>query len=176
MIRYGCLPEGVSWRPLQAIPDERGVFAEIYREEWIEGVPALQWNFIRSREGVMRGVRVHRRHDDYLVVLDGFLVVGLRDLRRRSPTFGRTSLVELRSSSLSLLKTPAGVAHGLYVAEPSLFVIGVTRYHDPSDDIPCRWDDPALEIPWPFSRANVSPSDAAALSLSEVSELVDRTD
>src|SRR5512142_924410 len=144
MIRTGVLPDGACWRPLQTIGDGRGVFAEIYRGEWIEGVPALQWNFIRSRERVMRGVRVHPLHDDYLVVLDGFLIVGLRDLRRRSPTYGRTALVELRGSSLSLLKTPAGVAHGLYVAEPSLFVIGVTRYHDASDDIPCRWDDPAL--------------------------------
>ena len=176
MIRDGDLPEGACWRPLQPIPDPRGVFAEIYRGEWIEGSPALQWNFIRSKPGVMRGVRVHPRHDDYLVVLDGFLQVGLRDLRRRSSTFGRTALVELRGSSLSLLKTPAGVAHGLYVAAPSLFVIGVTRYHDPADDIPCRWDDPALGIPWPFSTATVSPSDADGLSFSEVSAIVDRTE
>ena len=173
MVGKGSLPEGACWRQLQALSDPRGVFAEIYRHEWIEGTPALQWNFIRSEPGVMRGVRVHPRHDDYLVVLDGFLQVGLRDLRRRSPTFGRTSLVELRGSSLSLLKTPAGVAHGLYVAEPSLFVIGVTRYHDPSDDVPCRWDDPALEIPWPFSAATLSPSDENGLSLAEVSAIVD---
>lgn len=176
MVRSGTLPEGVRWRPLPSIPDERGAFAEIYRGEWTGGAPALQWNFIRSRSGVMRGVRVHRRHDDHLVVLDGFLLVGLRDLRRGSSTFGRTALVELRGSSLSLLEIPAGVAHGLYVAEASLFVIGVTRYHDPSDDIPCRWDDPALGIPWPFSTALVSPSDAAGLSFAEVSELVDRSD
>ncbi|HKB70309.1 MAG TPA: dTDP-4-dehydrorhamnose 3,5-epimerase family protein [Thermoanaerobaculia bacterium] len=175
MIRDGALPEGVVWRPLQPLSDSRGVFTEIYRGEWIEGHPALQWNFIRSEAGVMRGVRVHPRHDDYLVVLEGFLQVGLRDLRRRSPTFGQTALVELRGSALSLLKTPAGVAHGLYVAEPSLVVIGVTRYHDPDDDIPVRWDDPALGIPWPFAAAAISPSDAAGLSFSEVSEIFDRT-
>jgi len=176
MMRSGSLPEGARWRPLPPISDERGTFAEIYRQEWMEGAPALQWNFIRSKSGVMRGVRVHRRHDDHLVVLDGLVLVGLRDLRRASPTFGRTALAELRGSAPSLLKTPAGVAHGLYVAEPSLFVIGVTRYHDPSDDISCRWDDPALEIPWPFAAAQVSPADAAGRPLSEVIELVGRTD
>jgi dTDP-4-dehydrorhamnose 3,5-epimerase len=175
MMRSGSLPDGASLRPLQPISDERGVFTEVYRGEWTEGPHALQWNFIRSNEGVMRGVRVHPRHDDHLVVLDGRLLVGLRDLRRGSSTFGRASLLELSGSSISLLKIPAGVAHGLYVAEPSLFVIGVSRYHDPSDDIPCRWDDPALEIPWPFETAAVSPSDAAGLSLSEVSEIVDRS-
>jgi dTDP-4-dehydrorhamnose 3,5-epimerase len=175
MIRFGSLPEDARWRPLPPIPDERGAFAEIYRGEWMEGPPALQWNFIRSKPGVMRGVRVHRRHDDHLVVLDGFLIVGLRDFRRESSTFGRTTLLELRGSSLSLLKIPAGVAHGLYVAEPSLFVIGVTRYHEPSDDIPCRWDDPALEIPWPFAEARVSPTDGGGRTMAEVIELVGRS-
>jgi dTDP-4-dehydrorhamnose 3,5-epimerase len=176
MIRHGSLPAGAYWRPLEPIPDPRGVFAEIYREEWSsEGGPALQWNFIRSNAGVMRGVRVHPRHDDHLVLLDGRLEVGLRDLRRSCPTFGATALVELRGSTLSLLKVPAGVAHGLYVAEPSLFLIGVSRYHDPADDIPIRWDDPALEIPWSVQTAVVSPSDAAAGSLADVSRIVDRT-
>jgi len=139
------------------------------------GEPAIQWNFIRSEPGVMRGVRVHPKHDDYLVVLEGFLQVGLRDIRRGSSTCGAVTLVELRGRELAVLKTPAGVAHGLYVAEPSLFVIGVTRYHDPEDDIPCRWNDPDLGIPWPFATAKVSPSDAGSLSLAEVTKLVDRS-
>ncbi|HET7451104.1 MAG TPA: dTDP-4-dehydrorhamnose 3,5-epimerase family protein [Thermoanaerobaculia bacterium] len=174
MVVSGALPEDAVWRPLQPLPDARGVFAEIYRREWIEGSPAIQWNFVRSEAGVMRGVRLHLRHDDHVVVLDGLLQAGLRDLRRQSPTSGRTALVELRGTALSLLKVPAGVAHGFYVAEPSLFLIGVTRYHDPADDIPIRWNDPALEIPWPFATARVSESDAAGLLLSEVSERVGR--
>jgi dTDP-4-dehydrorhamnose 3,5-epimerase len=174
MIQKGTLPEGVCLRQLQTIPDERGVFTEIYRGEWMPGEPAVQWNFIRSRSGVMRGVRVHPRHDDHLVVVDGFLLIGLRDLRRDSPSFGATALLELRGSELSVLKTPAGVAHGLYVAEPSLFLIGVTRYHDPADDVPCRWDDPALGIPWPFTTAQVSPYDEKGYSLAEVTEIVAR--
>jgi dTDP-4-dehydrorhamnose 3,5-epimerase len=174
MIRKEALPEGTGLRPLQMLPDERGTFTEIYRREWAPSEPAVQWNLVRSDGGVMRGVKVHPRHDDYLVVADGRVTVGLRDLRRNSPTFGLAAISELCGSALSVLTIPAGVAHGLYTPEPSLFLIGVTRYHDPEDEISCRWDDPALGIPWPVSSARISPSDARGLPLDEVIEIVAR--
>jgi dTDP-4-dehydrorhamnose 3,5-epimerase len=155
-------------------PDDRGVFSEIYRREWMPGDAAVQWNFVRSEGGVLRGVKVHPRHDDYLVVVDGMIVVGLRDLRRSSPTFGATALRELSGAALSVLTIPAGIAHGLYLPEPTLFLIGVTRYHDPDDEVTCRWDDPALGIPWPVPTARVSASDARGLPLEEVIEIVAR--
>jgi len=169
-----ALPEGADLRPLQMLPDERGTFTEIYRREWIPGEPAVQWNLIRSDEGVLRGVKVHPRHDDYLVVADGTVIVGLRDLRRSSPTFARTFLFELRGSELAVLTIPAGVAHGLYTPEPSILLVGVTRYHDMDDEVTCRWDDPALGIPWPVSAARISRSDAQGLPLDEVIEIVAR--
>ena len=174
MFPSGTLPEGACWRALHPASDARGVFTEIYRTEWIDGRPALQWNFTCSEAGVMRGVRVHPRHDDYLVVLDGSLQVGLRDLRRRSPSFGKTVLLALDGSSPSLLGIPAGVAHGLYAKERCFFVIGASRYYDPADEIACRWDDPDLGIPWKVSQATVSPSDGTARSVAEITELLDR--
>jgi len=174
MIDPGALPEGTTCRPLATMPDERGSFTELYRREWLPGSPAVQWNLIRSDAGVMRGMRVHPRHDDYLIVLDGLVQIGLRDLRRSSTTFGRPSLLALGGSELAVLTIPAGVAHGLYFSEPSAVLIGVTRYHDAEDEIPCRWDDPALEIPWPFSSPKLSPGDASAPSLAQVISLVNR--
>jgi dTDP-4-dehydrorhamnose 3,5-epimerase len=170
------LPSGARLRPLNPAPDERGMFGEIFRAEWTDGEAAIQWSVTRSRAGVMRGVRVHPRHHDYLVVLDGTLIVGLRDLRRNSPTRDSVSLTELKASALSLLAIPPGVAHGLYSPEPVLFVLGVTRYYDPEDEIACRWDDPALGIPWPVSAAVVSEGDARGLSLAEATERVARSE
>jgi dTDP-4-dehydrorhamnose 3,5-epimerase-like enzyme len=169
------LPAGVRRIPLPAQPDERGIFCEIYRAEWATKDPAIQWNVIRSRAGVMRGVRVHLYHEDYLVLLDGAMLIGLHDLRRGSSTEGRVSLVELGSRELSVLTIPAGVAHGLYSPEPALCVLGVTRYHEPSDELACRWDDPELGIPWPFSSAVVSPGDANGRPVSEIKEIVARS-
>ena len=175
MVPNSALPEGVSVRPLSAGPDERGMFCEIYRREWAANEPAIQWSMIRSGAGVMRGVRVHLRHEDYLVLLDGSLLVGLSDLRGGSPTEGKACLLELGSGELSAVTIPPGVAHGLYSPSSALCVLGVTRYYEPSDEVACRWDDPDLGIPWPFASAIVSPGDARGLPISEVREIVARS-
>jgi dTDP-4-dehydrorhamnose 3,5-epimerase len=148
--------------------DDRGVLAEVYRAEWSPESAAVQWNFIRTEAGVMRGVRVHVAHDDYVVVLHGRLCVGMRDVRRGSPTDDLSAVVELGDEELTLLSIPAGVAHGLYSVEPSLFLIGVSSYHDPDDQKGCHWADPDLGIPWPFSSARVSERDAVAGSVAEM--------
>ena len=90
------LPGGTLLRPLEAHADERGVFTELYRLEWETGVAPIQWNAVRSEAGVLRGVHVHIKHDDYLTLPYGRAVVGLRDLRQGSPTEGLSALVELR--------------------------------------------------------------------------------
>ncbi|MGH9442384.1 MAG: dTDP-4-dehydrorhamnose 3,5-epimerase family protein [Thermoanaerobaculia bacterium] len=175
MIPDPPLPVGVTRRNLAAEPDDRGLFCEIYRAEWVTKDPAIQWNVIRSRAGVMRGVRVHLRHEDYLVLLDGSLLVGLRDLRRGSATEGMVSLLELESREIPVLTIPPGVAHGVYSPDSAQCILGVTSYYDPADELACRWDDPDLAIPWPFATAIVSPGDARGMPISEVREIVARS-
>ena len=155
------LPDGTLLRPLEAHRDERGSFTELYRAEWETGVAPIQWNAVRSQAGVVRGVHVHLRHDDYLTVPEGHAYVGLRDLRRGSSTEGLSALVELGGDSPGALVIPRGVAHGFYFDVPSLHVYAVTEYWDLSDELACRWDDPELEIPWPVRSAVVSDRDAA---------------
>jgi dTDP-4-dehydrorhamnose 3,5-epimerase len=167
-VAVGSLAEGAFLRRLSRNVDPRGALTEIYRAEWGSGAPALQWNFVRSLGAVLRGVRVHFHHDDHLVVLDGSVAVGLRDLRPGSPTEGTVALVELRGSDPALLKTPAGVAHGLFFRTAGSCVIGITAFHDDADENPFRWDDPALGIPWPFSSPMLCDRDASAPGLDAV--------
>lgn len=162
------LPLGVVRRRLAMHPDERGVFVEVFRTAWGVGVEPVQWNAVRSRAGVLRGVHVHVRHDDYLVVLAGRAWIGLRDLRARSPTEGRTALVELLADDMAALVLPHGVAHGFFFPEPSLHAYAVSHYWDPADELGCRWDDPALGIAWPTDSARLSARDAALPSLGEL--------
>jgi dTDP-4-dehydrorhamnose 3,5-epimerase len=154
------LPVGTRLQPLEAHADERGVFTELYRLEWDAGVTPVQWNAVRSEAGVLRGVHVHIRHDDYLTVPLGRASVGLRDLRLGSPTEGLATVVELGGEQPAALSIPHGVAHGFYFHEPSLHVYAVSEYWDPEDELACHWADPALEIPWPCSTARVSQRDA----------------
>jgi dTDP-4-dehydrorhamnose 3,5-epimerase len=155
------LPVGTQLHELDPHLDERGSFTELYRVEWETGVTPIQWNAVRSEAGVLRGVHLHLRHDDYLTVPMGRADVGLRDLRRGSPTEGLSALVEVGGERSAALVIPHGVAHGFYFHEPSLHVYAVTEYWDPSDELACRWDDPDLEIPWLAESARLSERDAA---------------
>ena len=91
----------------------------------------VQWNTVSSEAGDLRGVHVHVRHDDYLTMPVGRTSVGLRDLRRGSPTEGLAVLVELGREQPAALVIPHGVAHGFYFHEPSLHVYAVSEYWEP---------------------------------------------
>lgn len=162
------LPAGFRLRSVQMHGDDRGIFAEVYRQEWDTGIAPVQWNFVTSAAGVLRGVHVHPWHDDYLILLQGRACVGLRDLRRCSPTEGLTALLELGGAKLNALTIPHGVAHGFYFYEPSAHIYAVSRYWDAADELGCHWRDPALGIPWPAKGALISERDAGAPPLRDL--------
>jgi len=168
------LPDGVRLRPLEPHADERGVFTELHRVEWDTGVAPVQWNAVRSAEGVLRGVHVHERHDDYLVVVAGRATIGLCDLRDGAPAGGRAGCLELDGDSPTAITIPHGVAHGFYFHEPSIHVYSVSHYWDSSDELGCHWADPELGIPWPVREARVSPRDGALPSLAELRSVLTR--
>jgi dTDP-4-dehydrorhamnose 3,5-epimerase len=161
----GSLPAGLLLRPLEPHSDDRGTFIELFRGEWETAVEPIQWNAVHSEARVLRGVHVHPRHDDYLTVVRGRAIVGLRDLRDDSGTAGATACVELSGDQPAAITIPHGVAHGFYFAEASTHVYAVSRYWDLTDELGCRWDDPALEIPWPQDGAHISPRDEELPSL-----------
>jgi dTDP-4-dehydrorhamnose 3,5-epimerase len=164
----GPLPEGVRLRRLQTHVDDRGSLTEVFRANWDTGIAPVQWNVTTSKPGTLRGVHVHRTHDDYLVLLTGRASIGIRDLRTGSATEGRSALVELSGSELRTLTIPPGVAHGFYFQEESMMLYSVSHYWSLDDEFGCRWDDPDLEIPWPTTSAMISVRDAGAASLREL--------
>jgi dTDP-4-dehydrorhamnose 3,5-epimerase len=160
-IVVGSLPDDLRLTPLEPHRDDRGTFLELYREEWETGVAPIQWNAVHSEAGVLRGFHVHPRHRDYLTIVRGRATIGLRDLRQGSPTEGATACVELSEQQPTAISIPNGVGHGFYFHEPSTHVYAVSHYWDMDDELGCRWDDPALEIPWPQQQAHISPRDEA---------------
>jgi dTDP-4-dehydrorhamnose 3,5-epimerase len=160
------LPHGVVWRELTTHADHRGDLTELFRAEWHKGPVPVQWNFVRSDKNVLRGVHVHPRHDDYLIVLHHRMVLGLKDLRRESPTHDLGSMVELEGERLSAIHIPHGVAHGFYLPSEALYIYAVNRYWDRSDELRCRWDDPELGLHWPMDSPVLSEADRTAGTLS----------
>lgn len=172
--RTESLPQGVSLRSLQTHHDERGSLTELFRASWEAGIEIVQWNYTESEARVLRGVHVHVKHADYLILLHGRATIGLRDLRIGSPTESMTALVEMQGTRLHALTIPPGVAHGFYFHEPSAHLYAVSEYWDKLDELGCRWADPALEINWPDAEPLISRRDAALPSLRELVESLPR--
>jgi dTDP-4-dehydrorhamnose 3,5-epimerase len=121
-----------------------------------------------SEAGTLRGVHVHRKHADFLVLVKGAAWIGVRDLRPGSPTEGCVQLLRATEHAMTGIVIPPGVAHGFLFDQASVMIYGVTSYFDPADELGCHWADPALGIPWPFQPTLVSDRDSAAPPLSVV--------
>ena len=135
--------------------DNRGWVGELLRQNWIPGVEFVQWNVVQSVAGTLRGMHWHEEHHDLIAPVAGTVVVGLADIRRGSPTEGKTELLELDAFAPAAVVIPPGVAHGFYSRGPSTLLYAVSRYWDTDDEFGVAFDDPQLAIPWPCSPADV---------------------
>lgn len=151
---------GCAAVPVRPNADARGCLFEIFREEWPGAFRTVQWNACASRAGVMRGVHVHADYDEFYTLPSGRVFLAIRDIRRDSPTFGRTAAFEWRAADGFAVPIPAGVAHAVFFLEDSVLAFGLSDYWRAETDVlGCRWDllDPSLR--WPSATAALSPRD-----------------
>jgi dTDP-4-dehydrorhamnose 3,5-epimerase len=163
---------GVVLVDLTLREDDRGSFAETFRQDWLPAASSpsvVQANLSRSRAGVIRGLHFHRRQSDYWCLIGGQAFVALADLRTGSPTFKevRTSSFDA-SASLRGLYVPRGVAHGIAAVSAITLQYLVDAYFTGDDEFGVAWDDPYLAVPWPVQDPVVSDRDRANPSLAEV--------
>ena len=167
-------PDGVKILRLEPHGDSRGVLTELFRSEWAVGMEPVQWNLVRSRADVLRGFHVHVRHSDYLILVDGKMLLGLKDLRDDSPTSGAVSLLTATSDMPQAFVIPPGVGHGFYFPEPSIHVYAVSHYWNMDDELGCRWDDPDLGVDWPTKTPELSERDINAPSYAQLIDALRR--
>jgi dTDP-4-dehydrorhamnose 3,5-epimerase len=156
--------------------DERGHFAETwqrdrYREVGID-VDFVQDNASFSRHGVLRGLHYQNPtpQGKLVSVLRGEVFDVAVDLRVGSATFGEWVGVELSGENLRQMWIPEGFAHGFVVtADSALFSYKCTAPYAPEHERSLRWDDPDIGIEWPVRRPILSPKDAEAPLLREIS-------
>ena len=152
--------DGVRLVALDPHEDARGSFTEIFCSHWDAGIEPTQWSLVRSAPGVLRGMHVHLRHDEYVMVVSGRMSVGLHDLRPNSPTSGVGAVYELHAGDRAFLSFPRGLVHGWLAHEETVHVQAVSEAHDfygADDNNGCHWSDPELGITWPFEPTTVSP-------------------
>ena len=152
------LIEGVGIEPLTAYPDNRGMFAELFRL----GEPGIardfdsahgariQVSFTVTYPGVIKAIHYHLEQTDLWAPLDGMFQVFLCDFRESSPTCGRVNTIFVGSQRRWKLRIPPGVGHGYRVIGPdSGMLLYVTdRTYDPQDEGRIRFDDPDINYDW----------------------------
>ena len=167
------LPVDVEVRTLKPHGDERGYLAELFRPDWDVPVRPIQWNLTAAHAGVLRGPQFHLHRNEYLILIEGRMSAGLKDIRRGSPTEGLSVLVEAAASpeGFPLLTIDAGgVFHGFYFHEDSKVLHAVPTLWDKRDEFRVRWNDPDLSIPWPTLAPVQSELERTAPSLHELAD------
>lgn len=147
----------IEIRP-RKISDERGYFAEIFREaEFVQHAGLVKFvqenQSLSLRPGTIRGIhfQTHPAAQGKLVrCVAGALLDIAVDLRRDSQTFGQWASVELSSENNNQLWVPIGFGHAFCTLEPnSIITYRVTSYYSRDHDKGVCWDDPDIGIDWP---------------------------
>ena len=149
--------------------DARGYFFESYnRRAFAQAgidVAFVQDNHSRSAQGVLRGLHYQIEHAQgkLVRVVSGEVYDVAVDMRRSSPTFGRSIGMTLSAQDKQMLWIPPGFAHGfLVLSETAEFLYKTTDFWYPEFERSLLWNDSALGIAWPLQQApTLAAKDAA---------------
>lgn len=138
--------------------DKRGYFFEAFNKRAIKGTPLESYDWVQENEsrsgyGVLRGLHFQKGEASQaklVRVLQGEVYDVAVDLRRDSPTFGRSFGVRLSGSSKTQYLIPRGFAHGfLVLSDFAIFSYRCDNYYSPEADSGIIYNDPGLAIDWP---------------------------
>lgn len=155
----GSVLDGVRTRPIEVHRDARGSFAEYFVAHRDHGINPLQWSVVTSEAGVLRGMHLHNRHDEYFTLVSGHVTLGLHDIRPGSPTEGLAATYEWDENEPIQLIFPRGLVHGWLFHRPSAHLQATSEAYDhysADDNSGCHWSDPGLAIDWPFEPSHVA--------------------
>ena len=166
-----ALPDVKRIEP-RVFADDRGSFFESWNARALaaSGIDAtfVQDNHSHSKRGVLRGLHYQIEHAQGKLVrcIVGEVFDVAVDLRRSSPTFGRSVGMVLSAANRALLWVPPGFAHGFVVlSDGAEFLYKTTDYWYPEHERTLLWNDPALAIRWPVAAPTMNAKDAAGAPL-----------
>ncbi|MEM9706187.1 MAG: dTDP-4-dehydrorhamnose 3,5-epimerase [Pseudomonadota bacterium] len=160
--------------------DARGYFVETYTKKKFE-THLTGFDFVQDNESLstekytVRGLHYQAppfAQDKLVRVVSGSAYDVVVDVRRGSPTYGRSVGATLSAKNGVQLLAPKGFLHGFMTLEPNTIVTyKVTDYYDAEADGAVHWASPGLDIDWPVGpdQATVSDKDGMAPQFSEFS-------
>ncbi|MGA8890503.1 MAG: dTDP-4-dehydrorhamnose 3,5-epimerase [Anaeromyxobacteraceae bacterium] len=150
--------------------DDRGFFARAFCEREF-GAKGLATRFVQvnnslsAQRGTLRGMHYQlapRAETKLVRCIRGSLYDVILDLRRDSPTFGRSFGAELSAENRRMMFVPKGFAHGFVtlVDDTEAFYF-VDEFYAPEQERGLRWNDPRFGIEWSVAPVVISDKDRA---------------
>ncbi|MDC0702644.1 dTDP-4-dehydrorhamnose 3,5-epimerase [Priestia sp. AB] len=156
--------------------DHRGFFTESYNKEMFQqngiDMDFIQDNHSLSQQpGTLRGMhyQLNDRAQTKLVrVTRGAIYDVIVDIRKGSPTYGEWQGFILSADNKRQLLVPKGFAHGFCtIVENTEVQYKVDELYSPQHDRGIAWNDPTLNIDWPFNNPVLSDKDTKHPTLAE---------
>lgn len=160
------IPGLVIFEP-KVFGDSRGYFFESYNEKiFVEaGIDQrfVQDNQSSSSYGVIRGLHYQlppHAQAKLVRVLSGTILDVVVDIRKGSPTFGKTFSIELSAENKKQLFVPEGFAHGFSVlSEHAEVLYKCNTLYNKESEAGIRYNDAALNIDWKIEKGREIISD-----------------
>ena len=150
------IPEIILIKPT-LLGDDRGYFAETFRQDLFNSAIGGNINFIQENEsksskGVLRGLHYQVApfsQSKLLTVIQGAVIDVVVDIRKSSLTFGQHLSFELTADNKHQLFVPKGFAHGFVVlSDIAIFNYKVDSYYAPKYERGIAYNDQDLKINW----------------------------
>jgi dTDP-4-dehydrorhamnose 3,5-epimerase len=163
------LPGIIIFEPT-VFPDDRGFFFESYNKR-LFGSNNILNEFVQDNQsfsayGVIRGLHYQQNphaQSKLVRVLDGTILDVVVDIRKGSPTFGKSFSIELSASNKKQIFIPKGFAHGFSVlSQQAEISYKCDQFYNKQSEAGIRYDDAQLNIDWqiPPDEALISGKDA----------------
>jgi dTDP-4-dehydrorhamnose 3,5-epimerase len=144
--------QGVHFKKLQPIPDERGMVMEILRSD--EGLFSRFGQVYLSTiyPGVIKGWHFHKVQTDCIAIVKGMVKFVLYDDRPGSATRGELVELFIGEQNPMLVVVPPGVVHGMKGVgpEPAYMINCPTEPYNAKqpDEFRRPPDDPSIPYDW----------------------------
>lgn len=171
--------EGVKIITPRRFGDERGFFSESWSQRAMEaaGLGHYTWlqdnHSVSFQAGTIRGLHYQsppHAQDKLVRCGRGALLDVVVDVRRGSPTYGKSVAVELSFENGCQLLVPAGFLHGFVTLKPDTEIIyKCSDYYAPDCDGAVYFASAGLDIDWGIGEAEavLSPKDSAAVQFAD---------
>lgn len=153
-----AIPDVILFEP-KVFGDDRGFFFESYSQKEFEKDTGLNPSFVqdnhsKSSKGTLRGLHYQlppKAQCKLVRVVQGEVFDVAVDIRKSSPTFGQWVGEILSAVNNRQLWVPAGFAHGFVtLSETAEFLYKTNNYYAPEYERCIMWNDPDIDINWPF--------------------------